>query len=161
MSDIPTTLKELSSDPLENAENGRVTVIITDRSAHKIDLKSMVTLIKTAHKRAYIDINGWEISTEKLIRDGYKIDDDHPGYIEVPELLSIIEVERYDVLNRLLRCGAYSFSVNANGLSMLAALSKNKRFDILQYVSGCLPYCHVERLLKMMRIESKNTLEIS
>jgi len=63
----------------------------------------MVTLLKTAYRRVWVDIKGWEISAKKLISCGYKYDEDHPDYISVPEIMTIIDIERWDVLKRLIR----------------------------------------------------------
>ena len=68
---IPTTLKEISHDETENAENGRFTIRLTDRSSGKIPLKNMVMLLSTGYRRTHIDVNGWEISARKLLKEGY------------------------------------------------------------------------------------------
>ena len=81
---IPTTLKEISNDETENAENGRFTIRITDRSAFKIPIQNMIMLLSTAYRRAYVDLKGWEISAKKLLHDGYKPDKNYPMNIDVP-----------------------------------------------------------------------------
>ena len=107
-------MKEISHDETENAENGRFTIRLTDRSSGKIPLKNMVMLLSTGFRRTHIDINGWEISARKLLKDGYKQDKNYPLNIEVPELMKVIEIERMDIFKRLLKSGAYTFNTNSN-----------------------------------------------
>lgn len=118
----------------------------------------MIPLLNIAFKRAHIDIKGWEISFEKLVRCGYKKDHDYPQNIDVPELMSIINIQRYDVLKRLLKCGAYTFQTNSQGLTMIPALNQQKKFDVIQYVVKCLPYYHVKHLMRLMRLANEQRI---
>jgi hypothetical protein len=63
--------------------------------------------------------------------------------IEVPELMKIIEIERIDIFKRLLKSGAYTFKTNSNKATMLPALYKQSKFDVIQYLVRTFPYFHV------------------
>lgn len=156
---IPTTLKEISHDETENAQNGRFTIRLTDRSSGKIPLKNMIMLLTTAYRRTHIDINGWEISARKLLKEGYKQDKNYPLNIEVPEIMKIIEIERMDIFKRLLKCGAYTFNTNSNNQTMLAALYKQSKFDVIQYLVRTLPYFHVQKLMRLMRLAGSDKVD--
>ena len=116
-------------------------------------------LLSTGFRRTHIDINGWEISARKLLKDGYKQDKNYPLNIEVPELMKVIEIQRMDIFKRLLKSGAYTFKTNSNNQTMLAALYKQSKFEVIQYLVRTLPYFHVQKLMRLMRLAEDSKLD--
>ena len=75
--------------------------------------------------------------------------------------MEIIEIERYDVLKRLLKCGAYTFKKNKEKMTMLSALNKVGKYDVILYLCKILPYFHVEHLMRLMRLENNKPISVS
>ena len=79
----------------------------------------MIKLLKDSDRRIYVDITGWTVTKKKVFEDFKKEQDSESikilnGHepIEVPDMLDLIDIERYDLLETLLKEDCYTFKKN-------------------------------------------------
>lgn len=77
------------------------------------------------------------------MRSGYKFDENYPDYVDVPEILDLIKVERYDILQRFFKCGAYTLKNNQKDMNLIEQLVQAQRNDVIIYLVESLPYQYI------------------
>ena len=72
----------------------------------------------------------------------------------------MVYIDRWDVLQRLIKHGAFTFSVK-DDQTLISALNRKQQYDVIQYLVNSLPYFHLEELMRITRINGRELFNIT